>query len=155
MSKIIASHPFQSVWATSNAWILYASPTTYSPLSLPPLASSVSYKSLAFSEWTLSLFSHCLIVILCSSNSLKQLPRTICRLKNLRVSAEHTVLALWCLHFQQFFFSGDNKLQHLPADFGNLVHLEELDLSGCELVSLPESIARCSSLTKLWVSSNK
>ena len=38
--------------------------------------------------------------------------------------------------FQQIFHSGENKLQHLPADFGNLVHLEELDLSGSELVCI-------------------
>ena len=55
----------------------------------------------------------------------------------------------------QVIYSGENRLQTLPARFGELVNLEELDVSGCELVSLPDSLSQCESLVRLWLSNNR
>ena len=55
----------------------------------------------------------------------------------------------------QVIYSGENRLQTLPTRFGELVNLEELDVSGCELVSLPDSLSQCESLVRLWLSNNR
>ena len=59
------------------------------------------------------------------------------------------------VNLSQFLYAGDNKLTYLPHQFGHLRNLEELDLSGCSLVVLPESISCCESLVHLWLSGNK
>ena len=55
----------------------------------------------------------------------------------------------------QTLYAGENRLQTLPHWFGRLVRLEELDLSNCDLIMLPESLASCTSLTRLWLSNNR
>ena len=55
----------------------------------------------------------------------------------------------------QALFLGENRLMKLPADLGKLIMLTELDLSSCELVELPDSLSRCTSLIKVWLSNNK
>ena len=52
-------------------------------------------------------------------------------------------------------YAGENKLTHLPDQFGRLTKLEELDLSGCELTVLPESLSLCRSLVHVWLTGNK
>lgn len=52
-------------------------------------------------------------------------------------------------------YAGENKLTHLPDQFGRLIKLEELDLSGCELAVLPESFSLCQSLVHVWLTGNK
>ena len=52
-------------------------------------------------------------------------------------------------------YAGENRLTHLPGEFGWLTRLEELDLSGCELTVLPESFSRCRSLVHVWLTGNK
>ena len=55
----------------------------------------------------------------------------------------------------QYLYLGKNPLQVLPKDFGRLDSLLELDLSDCELHSLPDSICHCQALDKLWLNNNK
>ena len=52
-------------------------------------------------------------------------------------------------------YAGENKFTQLPDQFGRLAKLEELDLSGCELVVLPESFSLCRSLVHVWLTGNK
>jgi len=52
-------------------------------------------------------------------------------------------------------YIAENKFKSLPSQFGNLRQLEELDLSGCDLEMLPESMSQCKSLEKLWLSNNR
>ena len=52
-------------------------------------------------------------------------------------------------------YAGENKLTHLPDQFGRLTRLEELDLSGCKLAVLPESFSLCRSLIHVWLTGNK
>lgn len=59
------------------------------------------------------------------------------------------------LNLSQMLYAGDNELTYLPHQFGCLRNLEELDLSGCNLVVLPESISYCESLVHLWLTGNK
>ena len=56
---------------------------------------------------------------------------------------------------EQVMYAGENRLKSLPARFGRLTLLQELDISGCELESLPESLSLCISLIRLWLSNNR
>ena len=55
----------------------------------------------------------------------------------------------------QALYLGENRLTKLPAKLGKLIMLMELDLSSCGLVELPDSLSRCTSLIKVWLSNNK
>ena len=65
----------------------------------------------------------------------------------------HSVLGVMC--DLQIIYAGENRLKTLPVRFGELVDLEELDVSGCELVTLPQSLSKCASLVRLWLSNNR
>ena len=52
-------------------------------------------------------------------------------------------------------YLGENNLNVLPANIGLLKKLEELDLSGCKLSVLPDSICQCLALKRLWLSRNR
>ena len=56
---------------------------------------------------------------------------------------------------EQVMYCGENRLRSLPSRFGQLAQLQELDVSGCELESLPESFSHCTSLVTLWLSNNR
>ena len=56
---------------------------------------------------------------------------------------------------QQVVYGGENRFRSLPSRFGRLWQLQELDVSGCELEVLPESLAQCVSLVTLWLSNNR
>ena len=107
-------------------------------------------------------------VILCSSNHLSELPDDICHLRNLKVSEYMrssmgllteigACIIIACLPpwSMQVMYAGENHLHSLPCGFGRLSLLEELDLSGCELESLPDSLPDCWSLVRLWLSNNR
>jgi Leucine-rich repeat (LRR) protein len=55
----------------------------------------------------------------------------------------------------QVVYGGENRLKGLPVRFGQLTQLQELDVSGCELETLPQSLSRCVSLVRLWLSNNR
>lgn len=55
----------------------------------------------------------------------------------------------------QIIYAGENKFRTLPRNIGLLVRLEELDVSGCEIEYLPESLSECRSLQRLWLSNNR
>ena len=52
-------------------------------------------------------------------------------------------------------YVGENRLKCLPSDIGQLSSLLEFDAASCQLTILPESLANCTALTKLWVSRNR
>ena len=52
-------------------------------------------------------------------------------------------------------YVGENKLKCLPDDIGEMSGLSEFDVASCQLTALPESLANCMALTKLWVSRNR
>ena len=72
------------------------------------------------------------------NNPIKSLPESIANLSNLN--------KLY-LEAPSFFYKGD--LNELPYNFGNLVSLQELDLSSCELKHLPETFGNLKSLRQL------
>ena len=55
----------------------------------------------------------------------------------------------------QIMYAGENNFKTLPRHFGRLVKLEELDVSSCAIVYLPESLSECRSLVRLWISNNR
>ena len=55
----------------------------------------------------------------------------------------------------QMLYLGENKIKSLPTNIGQLKKLEELDLSGCKLGMLPDSICQCLALRQLWLSRNR
>ena len=55
----------------------------------------------------------------------------------------------------QVVYGGENRFKTLPDKLGCLYQLEELDVSGCELEFLPESLSQCVSLVRLWLSNNR
>ena len=59
------------------------------------------------------------------------------------------------LTFVQTLYLGENKIKALPGNIGQLKKLEELDLSGCKLDVLPDSICQCLGLKRLWLSRNR
>ena len=98
------------------------------------------------------------ILFLCiSSNQLTKLPEEICNLTSLKVKKTSICLCNPCLSLcvSQVMYSGENRLKGLPARFGRLTQLQELDVSGCELESLPQSLSLCVSLIRLWLSNNR
>lgn len=52
-------------------------------------------------------------------------------------------------------YGGENQFKNLPSRFGQLYQLQELDVSGCELEALPESLSHCVSIVRLWLSNNR
>lgn len=52
-------------------------------------------------------------------------------------------------------YGGENRFRTLPDKFGQLWQLQELDVSGCELEVLPESLSQCVSIVRLWLSNNR
>ena len=52
-------------------------------------------------------------------------------------------------------YGGENQFKSLPGRFGQLWQLQELDVSGCELEVLPESLSHCVSIIRLWLSNNR
>ena len=66
-----------------------------------------------------------------------------------------TICAVLSMCHTQVMYSGENRLKGLPVGFGRLTQLQELDVSGCELESLPESLSHCVSLIRLWLSNNR
>ena len=60
-----------------------------------------------------------------------------------------------CACVSQVMYGGENRLKGLPVRFGRLTQLQELDVSGCELETLPQSLSRCVSLIRLWLSNNR
>ncbi len=53
-------------------------------------------------------------------------------------------------------YIGENRgLECLPDDMSGLSSLEELDLSDCNIHTLPQSLSECTSLVRLWLSGNK
>lgn len=78
------------------------------------------------------------------NNPIKSLPESICNLSNLKkIYLEAPV----------FFYKGD--LNELPYRFGELVSLQELDLSSCELKHLPKTFGNLKSLRYLDLYNNK
>ena len=55
----------------------------------------------------------------------------------------------------QTLYLGENNIKSLPYNIGRLKKLEELDLSGCKLGMLPDSICQCLELRRLWLSRNR
>ena len=78
------------------------------------------------------------------NNPIKSLPESFCSLNNLKKGY---------LEAPVFFYKG--VLNELPYNFGNLVSLQELDLSSCELKHLPESFGNLKSLRYLDLYNNK
>jgi Leucine-rich repeat (LRR) protein len=97
----------------------------------------------------------------CNSNQLAYLPPEIGCLTSLEelylsgalihpsgvVNGERLTAVLCCL-------SG-NKLTQLPKTIGNCRYLEIVDLSGCQLASLPEEFCYCYRLIELDIGVNK
>lgn len=52
-------------------------------------------------------------------------------------------------------YAGNNNFQTLPKNIGWLAGLEELDVSGCAIEYLPESLSQCTALKRLWLSNNR
>ena len=78
-----------------------------------------------------------------NNNPIKSLPNTICNLRTLKkLYLEAPVL----------FYKGVFK--DLPNNFGNLIYLQELDLSSCELKNLPNSFGNLRSLRILDLYNN-
>ena len=59
------------------------------------------------------------------------------------------------IYYKKVLYVGENKLKCLPDDIGQLSSLSEFDVASCQLTALPESLANCTALTKLWVSRNR
>jgi len=78
------------------------------------------------------------------NNPLNELPDSICDLRHLK--------SLY-LEAPPIFYKG--TLNKLPSCIGNLISLEVLDLSSCELQELPDSIGKLDSLKVLDLYENK
>jgi internalin A len=59
------------------------------------------------------------------------------------------------LRFLKTLDLSHNLLTKLPKEIGNLIHLEELRISGNRLKSLDENIVKLKGLSKLWLSGNR
>jgi len=79
-----------------------------------------------------------------ANNPITSLPESLCYLNNLRDLN---------LEAPAFFFKGD--LKKLPDNFGNLISLQKLDLSSCNLTLLPKSIGKLEGLRILDLYENK
>lgn len=79
-----------------------------------------------------------------SNNPIKFLPKEISNLRSLR--------KLW-LEAPSIFYKG--ALKQLPENFGNLIFLQELDLSSCEIEYLPSTFGNLKSLKILDLYNNK
>ena len=122
--------------------------------------------------------------LVCSDDSLRELPAVIGNLKNLEVlicdNNELTSLPVQIWQLSQLktldcgyneltslpseigklgelaeFYCNDNKLTSLPMEIGNLSQLQDLNCSGNKLTSLPMEIGNLSQLDDLNCSNNK
>ncbi|XP_077864862.1 uncharacterized protein LOC100374769 [Saccoglossus kowalevskii] len=103
-----------------------------------------------------------LVELDCKNNRIRRLPNTLGNMTCLSIlnvtnnGLQSFPSSIGKLHELEELCAHSNQLTELPDEICKLENLtSELDISSCELVYLPDSLSRCTSLVKIWLSNNK